>query len=199
MNIFYLSEIPQRAAQYHHNAHCLKMVLETAQLLSTAHRLLDGTKSTIKVLSKKTGKYRNKKIWTLPDPHLEKTLYSATHINHPSAEWVRSSDQAYRWTTELLAQLCKEYTYRYGKIHKVERSGLLETLFSNYPTNIKKSNTFTQPPCAMPESCKVSSNAVDNYRTYYNQKKQFNTKGKQNKYKKRQPPDWLQWKECAHG
>ena len=42
MNIFYLHPDPTIAAQMMCDKHVLKMVLETAQLLSTAHRELDG-------------------------------------------------------------------------------------------------------------------------------------------------------------
>ena len=42
MNIFYLDRDEQKAAQYHCDKHVVKMILESAQLLSTAHRVLDG-------------------------------------------------------------------------------------------------------------------------------------------------------------
>ena len=42
MNIFYLSEDPLEAAQMMVDRHVVKMILESAQLLSTAHRILDG-------------------------------------------------------------------------------------------------------------------------------------------------------------
>ena len=42
MNIFYLHPNPQTAARMHCDKHCVKMILEYAQLLSTAHRDLDG-------------------------------------------------------------------------------------------------------------------------------------------------------------
>ena len=41
MNIFFLDKDPIIAAQYHCDKHCVKMILEYAQLLSTAHRVLD--------------------------------------------------------------------------------------------------------------------------------------------------------------
>ena len=40
MNIFYLSHDPEEAAQYQYNKHVVKMILESAQLLCTAHREL---------------------------------------------------------------------------------------------------------------------------------------------------------------
>ena len=42
MNIFYLHEEPQNCAQMHNDKHCVKMILESAQMLCTAHRALDG-------------------------------------------------------------------------------------------------------------------------------------------------------------
>ena len=42
MNIFALSSDPFEAAQMLCDKHCIKMIVETAQLLSTAHRVLDG-------------------------------------------------------------------------------------------------------------------------------------------------------------
>ena len=47
MNIFYLHNNPQICAEMHNNSHCVKMILETAQLLSTAHRVLDGQETTV--------------------------------------------------------------------------------------------------------------------------------------------------------
>jgi len=45
MNIFYLDNDPKVCAEMHNDKHCIKMILEYAQLLSTAHRVLDGTLS----------------------------------------------------------------------------------------------------------------------------------------------------------
>ena len=59
MNIFFLDKDPIIAAQYHCDKHCVKMILESAQLLSTAHRVLDED-----------------------DAHPD--LYKVAHKNHPS-------------------------------------------------------------------------------------------------------------------
>ena len=42
MNIFYLDKDPAVSASMHLDRHVVKMCTEYAQLLSTAHRLLDG-------------------------------------------------------------------------------------------------------------------------------------------------------------
>ena len=46
MNIFVLDNDPIVAAQSVCNKHVVKMILESGQMLSTAHRVLDGTQWT---------------------------------------------------------------------------------------------------------------------------------------------------------
>lgn len=96
MNIFYLDSCPAEAARMQCDKHVVKMILETAQLLSTAHHELDG----------------------------ESPAYKPTHKNHPSAVWVRNSLQHYAWTVSHLAALGSEYQRRYGKVHKTIREHL---------------------------------------------------------------------------
>ena len=165
MNIFYLDNNPRVCAEYHLDKHVVKMILEYAQLLSTAHRVLDGT---IIVGVSKTGRKQTRYI--LPDS-LDSILYSATHISHPSAVWARHSVHNYMWLAELLEECCKEYTYRYGKIHKVESSGLMQTLKNNIPKNIPN-QPFTEPTPAMPDVVKVVGDSVSSYRNYYKSNKQ---------------------------
>jgi len=159
MNIFYLDSDPKVCAQMHNDKHCIKMILEYAQLLSTAHRVLDGTQS---VCHSKTGRKQTR--YVLSDGR-DSILYSATHINHPSAIWVRQSIANYDWLYSLLMELCKEYTYRYGKVHKCERDGLVGVL-ANYPKNLKP-RSFTQPTPAMPDDVKILGNSLESYRNYY--------------------------------
>jgi len=122
MNIFYLDNDPKVCAEMHNDKHCIKMILEYAQLLSTAHRVLDGTLS---VGLSETGRKQTR--YVLPD-NRESKLYVATHINHPSAIWVRKSYANYVWLSKLLTELCREYTYRYGKVHKVQTGFKLHDL-----------------------------------------------------------------------
>ena len=42
MNIFYLHKDPKVCAEQHLDKHVVKMLIEYAQLMSTAHRMLDG-------------------------------------------------------------------------------------------------------------------------------------------------------------
>ena len=165
MNIFYLDHSPQKSAAYHCDKHAVKMILEYAQLLSTSHRVLDGTPT---VGLSKTGRKQTR--YTLTNS-LEHHLYSATHINHPSAVWARQSQANYNHLVELMKCLCVEYTDRYGKHHKCEE--LLDAL-STAPSMINTTNKFTEPPPAMPDYCKVAGNSVQSYRNYYiKEKSQF--------------------------
>lgn len=170
MNIFYLSSIPSKAAEYHVDKHCVKMILETAQLLSTAHRVLDGTEHVVDFPNKTTGQIKKKKVLVLPNTLLDKTLYSATHINHPSAVWVRQSKQNYMWLFALFDALCKEYTYRYGKVHVCETK--LWHALEKFPNNISTFRGFTEPTPAMPDQYKVPGDSVQSYHNYYNGEKQ---------------------------
>tara|TARA_B100000029_G_scaffold482512_1_gene532646 strand:+ start:280 stop:756 length:477 start_codon:yes stop_codon:yes gene_type:complete len=146
MNIFYLDNHPDDAAEMHCDKHCVKMILEYAQMLSTAHRELDGN---------------------VPD-----ILYKSTHKNHPSTIWTRSSKQHYDWLFRLFRMLSAEYTLRYGKIHKTwEKLGkILETA----PKNIVE-NGWSDPPQCMPDHCK-KPDTIDAYRNYYlTEKASFST------------------------
>jgi hypothetical protein len=164
MNIFYLHQDTKICAQMHVDKHCVKMILETAQLLSTAHRVLDGNE-----VETQSESGRKKKVWLLDDNRND-ILYSATHINHPSAIWCRHSIQNYSWLYSLLVSLCEEYTYRYGKVHKCESIGLVKTL-SVLPNNLHV-KPFTEPTPAMPEEYKVPGDSIKSYHNYYNGEKQ---------------------------
>jgi len=78
MNIFYLDRDPRKCAEMHLDKHCVKMIIEYAQLMSTAHRVLDGTE-----YYDKTANGRKIKRWRLPDER-EARLMKASHMNHPS-------------------------------------------------------------------------------------------------------------------
>ena len=67
MNVFYLDEDPRQCAEWMVDRHVVKMIVETAQLLSTAHRLLDGEELIVELRHKDTGKVKKKNVWILPD------------------------------------------------------------------------------------------------------------------------------------
>ena len=184
MNIFYLDPNPRICAEMHLDKHVVKMILEYAQLLSTAHRVLDGEK-----FIDKTANNRSIQRWRMQDITLEKNLYKATHSNHPSAVWVRQSIKNYMWLAEMLEELCGEYTHRYGKVHKVERDGLMQMLKNNIPAMLYD-NGFTEPTPAMPDAYKVTNDAITSYRNYY-----IHDKSKFAKWKNRETPQWFSYGE----
>jgi hypothetical protein len=179
VNIFYLDHDVRKCAEMHNDKHVVKMILEYAQLLSTAHRVLDGVE-----LEGISDSGRKRKFWTLGDSR-DYTLYKATHINHPSAVWVRQSAQNYMWLAEMLEVLCGEYTYRYGKVHKVERDGLMQLLKNEFPKNLPIA-PFTEPTPAMPDNVKIAGDSIASYRNYY-----INNKAHLANWKKRQVPEWF--------
>ena len=89
MNIFYISTNPVRAAQMQCDKHVVKMILESAQMLCTAHH-----------------EYGNHDV-----------PYKPSHRNHPSTVYARSGLKQYNWLYRHFAALSDEYTLRYGKVH----------------------------------------------------------------------------------
>lgn len=177
MNIFYISTDPVQAAEWMVDKHVVKMILESAQLLSTAHRIIDGVET-----QGKSATGRNVKRWLLSDAR-EPVLYSATHINHPSAVWCRKSVENYNWLADHMFALLNEYTHRYNKHHKVE--GDLSYMLQSPPHNLKEYD-MTVMPSAMADEYKVSDDPLVNYRNYYKV-----GKARMHKWTNRQPPEWI--------
>jgi len=141
MNIFLLDWNPQKAAEYHCDKHVVKMILECAQLLYCAH-------------------------WVLNPQYLPEDAYKKTHPNHPSAIWTRESIENYEFVQELAMELCKEYTFRYEKIHKTQKHiDWLRTPPLNIPA-IK----MTPFRLAMPDKYK-QEDPVESYKVFYRESK----------------------------
>lgn len=155
MNIFYLDRDPVVAAKAMTNKHVVKMILESAQLLSTAHRVLDGTPTT---------QYSKSGARLLRYSHPNDLLYKSTHINHPSAIWVRTSTPNYEWLYNHFCALCDEYTSRYGKVHATDTR--LRDVLATPPTTLTCTK-HTLMPCAMPDEYINAGNPVLSYRYYY--------------------------------
>lgn len=135
-------------AEYHCDKHVVKMMVEYAQLLSTAHRVVDN----------------------LPDDNVD--FYKIAHKNHPSAVWVRDSIENYNWLYLLWVELAKEYTKRYGKEHTSYVK--LKDALSKPPKNIPKT-AMTQLPQCMPDKYKDSSPVLAYRYYYYGEKREFAT------------------------
>lgn len=181
MNVFFLDSDPKKCAQYHVDRHVVKMIIEYAQLLSTAHRLIDGVES---IGLSKSG--RKQKLWKLDDDR-DDAIYKATHVNHPSAKWARHCAMNYTWLMELWLELLDEYTYRYGKQHA---TGRLIPHLCRLPKNISTMHPFSPAWRAMPDEYKVPRDQEDytvkSYRAYYNGSKTHIFK-----WKNRETPNWV--------
>ncbi|HOW29735.1 MAG TPA: pyrimidine dimer DNA glycosylase/endonuclease V [archaeon] len=107
MQIFILDKGPIKAAKMLCDKHVVKMIVESAQILSTVHHLFDS-------------KHK----------HL---VYKKTHERHPCVIWAGTSKQNYLWLLEHLHALIEEYEYRYNKKHKTTE---IKKILENYPKNI---------------------------------------------------------------
>ncbi len=186
MNIFYMHPDPKICAQMHNNSHCSKMIIEYAQLMSTAHRTMDGemyygrTKNGSKI-----------KRWLHPEDVMETTLYKASHINHPSGIWTRESRANYEWLYTMWCELNEEFIWRgfkNGEYH--ETYNKLKDLLREPPKSMKQ-GTFTQPTPAMPDDVK-NRDSIRAYKDYYVKYKQHLAK-----WTKRGSPDWYEFQNAA--
>jgi len=167
MNIFYLDKDPIEAAKQSCDKHVVKMIVESAQMLSTAHRMIDGN-----LYTDKTKAGRKIKRWKHPNPNMEKTLYKACHTGHPSTVWVMESAYNYHWLYKHMMALNTEFKMRYGHILDHKTVQLLEGALMYPPKNISLNTIATDPPPAMPDYCKIPGDSVASYRKYYIYEKQ---------------------------
>lgn len=165
MNIFFLNLDPKKCAQMHLDKHVVKMILESVQLLCSAHHIHPNTN------------------YNPP--------YKLTHKNHPCAIWVRQSLSNYLWLIKLTRELCIEYTFRYSKKHKCEE--YLDDLENNVPLIVDIGLTI--PAMAMPDTYKSKLSesfndnieaVIDAYKQYY-----FFEKNSILTWKKREIPDFI--------
>lgn len=138
MNIFFLHQLPPVAASYHCDKHVGKMLIESCQLLATAHH--------------EFGNGHN-------------VSYRPTHKNHPSAIWVRQSHLHYMWVSDLARYLGRVFYSRYGHTHK---SALVFSKELMYPPSYMRTLPFlwSNPPQAMPDEYK-QDDTIAAYRNYY--------------------------------
>ena len=146
MNIFYLSKDPWLAAEVQPDKMLVKMILESAQMLCTAHRVLDGEEYADRV-----------------------GLYKKTHINHPCTIWARECSGNYWWLYTHFLGLGREYTYRYKRTH-LSIKKLADPLYV-MPKNITR-GLMTKVAQAMPEQYK-NQDPIVAYRDYVVNEKHY--------------------------
>jgi hypothetical protein len=142
MNIFYLHRDPVKAAVVQYNKHVVKMILESAQMLCTAHHAYNNGHNV---------------------------PYKKAHLNHPSTVWVRQNSRHYYWLFDHMIALGNEYTKRYGKTH-LSITKCFDSL-KNCPIGMPLGGEFTEPPQCMPDEYKVDNDAVTAYWNYYEKEK----------------------------
>lgn len=147
MNIFYFDECPVKSAQAQPDKMLVKMPLETAQMLCTAHRVLDG------------------------DDYADANgLYKEAYKNHPCTIWTRESFDNYRWLYKHFIALGDEYKHRYGREH-ASITKLKDALYF-HPDNIEDKG-LTPIRLAMPDQYKEPDDPILSYRQYCIQEKDY--------------------------
>ena len=140
MNIFYVDKDPANAAMCLPDKLVVKMPLESAQMLSTAHRLLSGD-----------------------DYCDERGIYLKAYMNHPCTIWARETSQNYLWLYYHFYFLCREYETRYDRQHLSFTK--LNDALSQLPLNIPDAGLTTMPQ-AMPDEYKDDC-SLQAYWNYY--------------------------------
>jgi len=158
LNIFVLDTDVEKAAKWHVDRHVVKMPLETAQMLCTSRHELGEAPEHIP--------------------------YKKAYVNHPCTIWARESYANYQWLCDMGIELCKEYTYRYGKVHKCQ--AVIENCIENTPdSNVFTYLELTEYAQAMDEEYKLSDPVLA-YRKYYKLGKSH-----LHDWKYREAPEWI--------
>jgi hypothetical protein len=182
MNIFPIERTtdgapdPIESARVQCDQHIQKMYLESAQMLSTAHRLLDGVLTKVPSTDKqgnfvylKSGTQRFKKHWKLKDDR-DSQLYAAVHPKHPTTLWTMESHENYDWHYDHFVELLLEFERRHGKMPK---TAALREILSRHPTNIPRvSGTTIKLAMQQFPQCVVyldsgEVDVVESYRNFY--------------------------------
>ena len=166
MNIFYVDKNPVTAAKMMCDKHIIKMILESAQMLCSAKRMLDGTE-----YYDKTKNGRKIKRWRLDNSNEEAIIYKAGWLSHPSTQWVMKSAYNYRWLYNHMMALNEEYKKRYNKDVDHVSISKLKDLLKEPPKNANLNAIGTDATPAMPDECIVPGDSVASYRKYYIMKK----------------------------
>jgi|TARA_R110002051_G_scaffold1313_2_gene7307 hypothetical protein len=164
MNIFYLDSDPVKAAQVQYNKHVVKMILESAQMLCTAH-------------------HHYAELLAQDNSYIP---YKKAHYNHPSTIWCRQNMKQYFWLYDHMIALGNEYTKRYKKTHLTIKK--CAQILQHPPAGIPMA-TFEEPPQCMPEQYKVPGCSVTAYWNYYEREK--HTVANKNEELKIRPDEYI--------
>lgn len=143
MNLFILSLLQKKCAEYMIDKHVHKILLEAVQMLCTAVHILTSS----------------------CDP----MLYRISHKNHPVSIWCRESRENFMWTLDLVDALHEEWQYRHDH-DKVHKSYLVALYIRQHIPPHFPSNDLTPFALAMPDQYKTDD-PVESYRDYYKAEK----------------------------
>jgi hypothetical protein len=182
MNIFILDIDPPTAAKYHCDKHVCKMILESGQMLCTAHWVkwlekLGKTRSDFRLVRD----IQNYLFQNIPEN--SQPPWKLTHMNHPCSIWTRESYSNYAWHLDLMRNLLSEFGDRYNKKHK--SWDVLSWLEMNKPPGLSTRKNLSPFPICMKEEYKISKDPVECYREYY-----LKDKVRFAKWKNGNIPDW---------
>ena len=143
MNIFFLDKTPSFSARYLCDKHVPKMLLESAQMLSTAVQ-----------------KYTDR---------IEE-LYKPAYPNHPMTIWVGDNRDNFTWALGNALWINNEYEYRFKKKHKSFK--IIQNIDDNNYIDDIPNGFFKEPPQCMPDEYR-DKDYVTAYRRYYNTDKKY--------------------------
>lgn len=142
--------------------HLRKMIIEQAQMLSTAHRVSDGVCAYMYKYSKKNKKWEMTKydyvLRHLGEEGNKPVLYMMSHKNHPNNIWIRESVMNYKYAYSLFIAMLDEYVYRFDKKHESQK---LVGDLKHVPRNIKN---VKMTPFVYDKKYQYIDNVVDAYR-----------------------------------
>lgn len=166
MNIFAVSPYPSECAKALDDKRLVKMVLETAQILTTAAILNGATNLT----------------------------YKPTHKNHPCVKWAAKNKMTGIWLFLHFQYLLAEYKFRFGKDHACSKltdelsntgeffNGWDHEPFPNCTTNKAKGISF-----------KHIEDVHEAYRLYLNAR--WKTDKIKPKWTNREKPSWANYED----
>lgn len=207
MNIFILDRTPEACARAHTDVHVRKMLLESAQILCSAHyrsrqlmtESLEQISKTVPRTPENQHRFMMAQGLDVQMESFDQPPYLATHLNHPCVGWAAETHANYYWLVELGYQLHTEMQYRWPEsTHKsFEVIKWADTHPLDYPTSIFHHrkiplNLTTPAACYPPEYRLKGVSIVDAwgdiqmaYQNYY--KKEKITKSA---YTNRTKPEW---------
>lgn len=174
MNIFFLHLIPQICARMHGDKHVVKMILESAQMLSTVYRSLMGEVKKQKGVIPCEGDTG----WICKaEKECGLKPYKITHQKHGSTLWVAQCQGNFLWLAHLAYWLCAEKELRWPDNPPHKTKPLIEWFLFNPPSSglfpQSYTNCFTVPYLAMPEEQKVTGgedpfyDSIESYKNLY--------------------------------